>query len=174
MAITGVQRTRGDGRLLGLAPPPLEEKIISPFIGERWNRGGNQSIPHSSSTTLEFGTSNFTTEQGGYAPMFDEDSFRWTVPSGLKGIWHIEGVVRWAGNSTGHRTVEVLHNGSTIYHFRTPLAAAAELSQPVLLYYEFEEGDTFRVDVHQTSGGALNIIGGSEYTFIAAEFRGAA
>jgi hypothetical protein len=170
----GTQRRRGDDRLIGFPTPVPPEKVTPSFIGERWNRGSNQSIPTGNQTTVEFGTTNFTTERGGYAKMYDSDSFRWTIPPGLAGIWHIEGVVRWAGNASGHRTVEVIQNSTTIYHYRTPIAAAAELSQPILMKYEFVEGDTFRVAVTHNVGSDLNIIGGSEYTFLVAEFRGMA
>lgn len=159
--------------LLGL--PQDNRKVLPTFIGERWNRNANQIIATGNVTTVQFGgTPDFTTKRTGYPGIYDDTTYRWTIPAGLSGIWTIAGVVRWDNNSTGHRTVSVLLNGTTIiYSYRMPTSSVTgDLSLPVVLTWPFSEGEYFEVQVNQNSGGNLNLVGGSEYCHVTASFVG--
>lgn len=174
-----VRETRLRSRLLrvedGLLGHPEDRREKLPvYIGERWNRGGNQSINTGTATTVEYGTSDFTVEQAGFPVMYDDASFTWTIPPGLDGVWFLHGVVRWDSDTTGNRNVRILVNGSdAIYNYRSD-AMDVENSLPIICSHLFEAGDYFEIQVTQSSGGALNIIGGTDTVFLIAEYRGTA
>lgn len=143
------------------------------FIGERWNRGANQSINDITWTPIEFGNSDVTADSVGYGKMYD-DASPWgiRIPSGLDGVWLICVGVRWASNSTGTRAIRVRLNAASNIIDHSNLATAGNLSMTASMHYVLAAGDVFTVDVRQSSGGALNVLGGADYTFVSYQFAG--
>jgi hypothetical protein len=182
-----VDSVRGKG--YGLRLPRLENRIspveegvlgrpygiergLPVFIGERWNRGTNQTITTATTTEIQYGSKTFSSERLGYPLLYDSSTYTWTIPASLPGIWQISGLARFDSNATGFRYVRVYLNDATvIYHYQLD-AGDTEQSLPIIVQDYFDEGDTFQVQVRQNSGGDLDLIGSSENVFLSVEYRG--
>lgn len=151
--------------------PPLPQ-----FIGEAWYKSANQVTATGVAEAIAYGTTVFDTDRTNFPPLWDSTLERFTIPPGLGGVWSGTGIMRWAldGTATGNRNVNVLLNGTTtIYAYRAD-ATDAQMSLPIVFTYLFSEGDYFNVQVTQSSGGALDVVGGLENTYFSLSFEGVA
>ena len=175
----GLRKHRQRSRLArvedGMLGKPVDtHRRLPQAIGERWSDTDGQSIPNSTTTSVDFVTADYTTERNGYSVMYNETDFTWTIPPGLSGVWRLTGEVRFAADTRGQRSVIVELNGVTnIHHFRMD-AGDAQLSLPIATEYLFTEGDYFLLRVSQDSTAALVLVDGPEYNQLSAMFVGVA
>lgn len=130
-------------------------------------RNTNQSIPHATVTTVVF--DNTTWSRGGWS----RTSGVYGKNSLLPGFWRVRAQAAFAGNSTGSRFLRVHRNGVMVSEVRTvPRPAGVILFQASTSPLAIVEGDTIEVAVFQDSGGALDLVGGQDHTWVELEFVG--
>lgn len=134
------------------------------FSGALVTRTTNQSLTTATNTLISWTTE--TTDQGGWFP---GSGTTFTVPSGALPsgftyvVVQISVTVPWEGNSTGTRKVEIYKNAAlyALLNVTSPPDAnnfAVTVTAPDISCIP---GDTFAINVSQSSGGALNLLGAS-------------
>jgi hypothetical protein len=133
------------------------------YSGCLLTRTTNQSIPDASTTAITWTAE--TTDQGGW---FTPSSSTITVPSGALPsgyttiVLSIGVIAPWAGNAVGARSVAVYKNGATAGGSSIGAPDAFDMSMVFTIPdIEVVPGDTIVINVAQTSGGALNLLGSS-------------
>lgn len=131
--------------------------LAAGFIGVRALRGTAQSIVTSTWDDVDFTS----------ADTFDTDVFhdtgvnpeRVTIPAGLAGKYLILGFTYWAANATGVRYISITKNGTRQGDY--PLDAVNTVNSPNTQteVMELVAGDYIGLQVHQTSGGNLDVSG---------------
>jgi hypothetical protein len=133
-------------------------------VGARaYQAGSAQSISNATLTAVTFDSERFDTD--GYHSTSSNTS-RFTVPAGMGGKYLLGGVVEFAANATGARSIALRLNGSTYIAFETIQAATAggqETRLSVETVYDLLAGEYVEVYVSQVSGGSLNIGNTSAY-----------
>lgn len=119
----------------------------------------NQSITTATNTKL-----NWDTE------LFDTDTFhdnvtnntRLTVP--VSGKYRIDVNVKWAGNATGSRTVRIQYSngGVNVMDLENSPGNASNYSQAGSAVINMSSSEYVEIEVVQSSGGNLNVLGGAE------------
>lgn len=121
-------------------------------------RTSNQPISSSSNTGVYYSTADVP------------DTSLWTVGSSSPwpftcvraGVWRVTFSVRWDANATGRRGLYVFVNGSQTEEGNDSAPGAAYFyRQQVVIERRFSAGDTVGAQVFQSSGGTLNIVGGT-------------
>ena len=122
------------------------------------------SAQASRSTNLSIATSTFT-DVTLPSEAWDTDSLhstssntdRFTIPTGLDGIYLVHGIITFAVNSTGARTLTVAKNGAgmQVTTFANAGTAAPVLSGARIL--RLVAGDYVSIEAWQDSGGNLNV-----------------
>lgn len=132
--------------------------------GASVSRDTNQSINTGAWTAITLDTANAT-------ELYDTDGIhdlvtnpsRFTVPAGVNKI-EVAANASFAANTTGVRGIRVTKNGavfsSTATNMTNALTAGATTLQVFTGQVDATPGDYFEVEVYQTSGGALNLVGG--------------
>jgi len=114
-----------------------------------------QSVPNNTLTTVVW-----TRAQFGYENLALASNNIYVVPA--DGFYNINAAVVFASNNVGRRTVTINRNNSgaladNIVSQTVDGAAGGDTYVDVKGLYRLKRGDTLRVNVTQTSGGALNI-----------------
>lgn len=84
------------------------------------------------------------------------------IPRGLGGPHRVRGAVQYDTNATGLRGLRIYRNGSPIGMNNQPPVAGDPTSMSVETTWDFNEGDYIELYGEQTSGGALNVLGGND------------
>lgn len=114
-------------------------------------RNGNQSIANGTNTSI---TWTETTDEGGD---FASPTTQYICP--VAGVYEIDYEFQWDGNATGIRIARILINGVVqSENYKTP-GHANDVSQERHVKMKLAITDTIEVQVRQTSGGALNVLG---------------
>jgi hypothetical protein len=142
------------------------------FIGERWNRGTDQTISDATWTTIQYGNNDITAERVGYTQMYDDATNIITIPAGLDGVWLFTFGVRWTSNATGGRSIRINKNNGTILVDHRVAATAGQLSYNGSTHLVLAAGDQIEIQVNQGSGGNLDLLGNDEYTWVSYQFMG--
>jgi hypothetical protein len=87
------------------------------------------------------------------------DSGDITIP--ISGRYQVSGLVTYEPNGTGERTLRITKNGSTRYSVTVPGHASVAGSLQVSTIFGYSAGDVVRFELYQTSGGDLDVYGGS-------------
>ena len=142
------------------------------FTGCSLSKTASQSIPNGTLTTVTWNNE-----------LFDTNSFhdnvtnnsRITIPSGKAGKYLIIANTNWPANTTGYRELRFYKNTNIITYSKCIQPTISEAIMLQLHYIaDAAVGDYFEVKVEQTSGGALNVLGGSTFeTNIQVEYLGA-
>ena len=134
------------------------------YSGCRVVRTTNQSIPDSTYTAISFTAE--TTDQGGWFPTTGTTA---TVPSGALPpgyttlVLQVSVQLYWAGNATGQRVVRILKNGVEFFSWAQGPAGASNFGMGgTATDVTAVPSDTITVEVNQSSGGALNLIGATQ------------
>ena len=79
----------------------------------------------------------------------------------VAGTYRLDGMVVWPGNSTGNRSVQLYHNGSlvngTVATWAAPPGASQFPQSAGPVQVAAAAGDTFQLNVYQSSGSALTM-----------------
>lgn len=144
----------------------LESGSAGGAIGARVNN---------STSTVSAGNTTWTSMTWS-AENFDTDAFhdtgsntsRLTCPAGLAGKYLIVGNIQFAANTTGQRGWRILLNGATVIggDFRNTEASGSVQTRAVVsAIYDLVPGDYVELQGWQSSGGALNMGGSTDYTW---------
>ena len=131
------------------------------FSGCSLYKSANQSISNATFTAVTFDselkdTDNFHSTSS--------NTSRITIPAGKGGLYLITGQASFASNATGLRNAEIRKNGSSYFIFWVAPATNGDWSVgSVSNIIELAATDYIEMFVYQTSGGSLNINGGSTY-----------
>jgi hypothetical protein len=141
----------------------------STFVGVSATKNAAQSINNATDTIVTFPTESYDTD--GFHSTSTNTS-RITIPSGKAGYYAFTGVLHFADNATGIRTMELLKNGTalgTVTRGPNP-QAGLDFFMPFSFVANAAVSDYFEMRVYQNSGGALNCQTG---TVFQASFLGA-
>lgn len=121
-------------------------------------RSTNQSIANNTTTSISWDTSAIRDDVGAFSA---GSPTLVTVPVGYTRV-KITVNLNWASNSTGVRFVIALKNGATVTQPSVIVAAAFEsCATATSPWLTVTAGDTLEIQVRQSSGGNLNLNGGS-------------
>jgi hypothetical protein len=141
------------------------------FVGCSAYKTADQSINNNTQTAITF-----------TAEYYDTDSFhdnssntsRFTIPAGKTGKYLISAVARFAANGTGVRTWTLYKNGSSFIQVASMNAVSAGGSASGITFVgTFTAADYIELFGFQTSGGALNLVSGTDETFFSITYLGA-
>lgn len=122
----------------------------------RVSKSATQSIANSATTSVTFDTEDF--DDGGMHSTTSNTS-RITIPTGGAGTYMVGGMVEFAANATGQRTIYVVLNGTatqaTVTNVTASGTVASRLACATLV--QVVAGDYLELQVNQNSGGALNV-----------------
>lgn len=119
----------------------------------RVRRLGDQPIPNSTNTIATF-TDEIYDDHG-----YWNGSGTFTVPPGLGGLYAIACNAAFDSNATGSRAINILHSGTRVASVFVDTHSAStwrEFNGAQLL---LAEGDTVQMQVFQSSGGSLDLVG---------------
>lgn len=123
----------------------------------------NQSIPDSTVTAIAFANEEIDT-----AGFHDNatNNTRITIPT--TGRYQITAQAQFAANSTGYRYIRVRKNGTTslLYFSEPAISAGIEKTLSATRIVDLVATDYIELIVVQSSGGALNVIAGTDTTFL--------
>jgi hypothetical protein len=143
------------------------------FVGCSVYASANQSINNATNTILNFNSEEFDTD--GFHDTSSNTS-RITIPSGKGGKYLVIGNVAWDSNGTGTRNIDFLLNGIIdIYPGSLEANNAAGFTTQIVfsLIRNYSAGDYIQLRVYQSSGGALNVLNGTNYTRFQVQYLGA-
>lgn len=130
-----------------------------PFSGFQIDRAGagSQSIPNTTNTDVTF-THEILDIGGWWSSGISAAVPAGAIPSGFTVIAvHYIALVRFVSNGTGSRKIIVVQNGSEVNSYALSALSGETTTVPLNGYATCEAGDTFGVQVYQSSGGALNM-----------------
>lgn len=143
-----------------------------------WSTLGATDLPASSRARVYNSVDQSVAHNTDATPTFDTESFdnaswhstvsntgRLTAPSAGAVLLH--GMVRWSGNATGYRQLELVKNGASIVASRKEnVAGTDDFTQEIWLLQDAAAADYWTLQVKQNSGVALNLLtSGGAYTF---------
>jgi hypothetical protein len=125
----------------------------------------SQSITTSTNTILAFNTERYDQASNVADTMHDTVTNNSRLTCRYAGVYHITGMIEWATNTTGERIVELFLNNTTVIA-RNRLAAGSvgSIVQSASRDYSLAVNDFVEVRVFQSSGGALNVTVGANYS----------
>ena len=145
------------------------------FAGVACTTNANQSIGDSAYVVLNFNQEYL--DVGGYHDTATNNS-RLTVPSGKAGYYQAYFNINFAGNATNGaagRRAFIMLNGSVAALVNNQSDVSTTLIKGLTASRTFNlaVGDYLEVAVYQTSGGALNVLGGDAYCTFGMFYLGA-
>lgn len=115
---------------------------------------GSQSISSSANTKVQFDTVEF--DDHGF---WDSGNFRFVIPSGFAGLYSIELIICFAGNSTGSRAANIEQGGERKAGTWQPNNGTSDTRMDVSTDLVLGVGDFIEGVAFQTSGAALDVLG---------------
>lgn len=168
----GIQGVQGNQGIQGV---PGAAAVVDTF--KAWRTSPTQSIPHSTWTALLFDTETLGDDVVGFHSAVLADQSKFTAP--YAGILDMVVQVGWAASATGTRYLRIV-KGTNVDNppdasiLSNPSiqvnAAVIPRHQSILIGHRMVAGDVVSVGVHQTSGGALNVLGGEDSTYARGKF----
>jgi len=147
------------------------QPTTSAYLGASVFNSANQSIANNTVVALTFNSESFDTDS---IHSTATNTSRLTIPTGKSGKYLISGGLYWAGNATGGRSTYVHKNGTRIFYAVQPVNQnTANIGLSWSYVVDATAGDYYEFFVFQDSGGALNILGGSDLTFLQISYLGA-
>lgn len=126
-------------------------------IGARAYNSAALSIPNATDTVLTFNGERYDTDPNGEIHSTASNTSRLTCRTA--GKYLVAASVAFAANATGSRFLRLLVNGSIYIAIVSSHGNSAALDTLLIAaaFYDLAAGDYVEADVHQTSGGALNV-----------------
>ena len=142
----------------------------SSYVGVGVYKSGNQSINNSTDTALTWDTEDFDTDS---FHSTSTNTSRFTIPSGKAGKYLLSGTLWWEANANGLRAIKMYKNGSLIHQTVLLSGTNDGTGTPVSFVFDLAVADYLEVFVRQSSGGALNALGGIQLTRMQLTYLGA-
>lgn len=143
------------------------------FVGCSLTKSANQSLANNTSTAITFDGEKFDTS--GFHDNTTNNS-RITIPSGKGGYYLITGNLKFTSSTGGVRRADLNKNGTLIelYFLQYPNAGSDWTGSSFASIENLAVGDYIELFGQQSSGGALNVVGGGdEATRIQVQYLGA-
>lgn len=143
------------------------------FVGCSLTKSANQSLSNNTSTAITFDGEKFDTS--GFHDNTTNNS-RITIPSGKAGYYLITGSLKFTSSTTGVRRADLNKNGTLIqfYFNQYPNTGSDWTGSSFASIENLAVGDYIELFGQQSSGGALNVVGGGdEATRIQVQYLGA-
>lgn len=123
----------------------------------------NISVANTTNTVLTFDTETY--DSGGMHST-SSNTGRITVPTGGSGWYVITGGAEFAANATGQRDLTIRLNGSLVIGAARATSASGSVATRLMCttQYPLSDGDYVELLAYQTSGGALNVVTGSDWS----------
>ena len=148
----------------------LEEKVerlssmeLVPFnVGCRVSNSANISVAHNTAVKLTFNEEDYDTDS-----MHSTSSNTSRITFNTAGKYLVWGSAQWATTSGGRRQLSIKLNDTSFVaanEFASVADASTNPLQQVMCTYEFSVGDYVELQAVQTSGGAINVVVGGEYS----------
>lgn len=127
---------------------------------------------YQTTTTTSFTTAT-DTAVGFNTELFDTHGFhdnatnnsRLTVPTGQGGLYHIEGTLPFASNTSGYREAVIRKNNVEVLRCRVqPLTSAVACYVPISGYIDLAAGDYIELWGYQNSGSTIASVSGTTWT----------
>lgn len=158
-------------RILDIPDPSLDQEPVTrkyyhdnlpagPYTqGARVYHSVHVSIPHNTWTAAPFNSEDYDTD-GIHDPVTNNS--RLTCKTA--GLYYIVGMTEFWENATGFRSSEITYNGIRIADMMVPnIGAVWTTSFLLLTIYSLNVDDYVELRVYQNSGGALLLLGVSNY-----------
>ena len=120
----------------------------------------NQSINNITWTTLTFDKESFDTNA-----MHDNVTNNSRLVAKVAGYYIIVGVIVYLSNATGLRYIQMRGNGGTFYaapNIQIPAINGDTTTVVSLSFFQLAVNDYLELLAYQSSGGALNVMGGAD------------
>lgn len=154
--------------------PPFQPAVgawvpeVARFHGALAYRTANQSINNATDTAVQFDTGN-ATERWDTDAFHDLSSTTAAFYAPFDGYYDVKAGAAFAGNATGVRDLWIEANADGVQRALVresgPIVASASVLTTSTTVYLFA-GEYVRALVRQSSGGALNLIGSGQATFL--------
>jgi len=138
---------------------PADLDIDSIHPSARVYHNAHQSIPNASLTALAFNSQRFDTDG-----IHDTVTNNSRLTCKTAGKYQITVNLCFETNNTGERRVYLRVNGATYIAGSVANAAATSHHFSVSTLYNMDVNDYVEVLVYQSSGGALNVLAGGDYS----------
>ena len=127
----------------------------------RATRLGVQTIPSGALTLLTFGAERYDR-----AALHDITTNNWRMTAVRSGLYMAVGLIEWAANATGFRSLVLRHNGTTEVgdDTRQAVTGGVVTRQTAMTVMELAAGDYLELLAAQTSGGNLDILAAGNYS----------
>lgn len=112
-------------------------------------------------TSITFNTERFDV---GAMHSTASNQSRIVVPTGEGGKYLIGGSLAFATNATGRRLMRILLNGTTVICQAELPLSSSESGGNLTTIYNLAAADYVELQAYQSSGGALNVIAGTNYS----------
>jgi hypothetical protein len=143
----------------------------SSFVGCSAYKSTTQSIANSTNTILTFDSESFDTSAFHSTSV---NNSRITIPAGKAGKYLVNAIVGFGANGTGIRTVELHKNGSITSNLLQGAPGSASVTYfNGSIISNLAAADYLELSVFQSSGGALNVSGGTDATIFSVTYLGA-
>jgi|1048.fasta_scaffold02908_9 hypothetical protein len=133
------------------------------------NKSADQSLSNATNTSITFDTEVLDTN-GFHSTSTNTD--RITIPSGLDGYYQIYAKADFNVNGTGRRTVFINKNGTFQTEVEITPNSSTYPSAIAVYIMSLAVGDYVTMSAQQTSGGSLNVLGGSSRSLLIAQWIG--
>lgn len=130
----------------------------------------DQAISDTTNTLIEFNGETFNIT--GFHSTTVNPS-RMTIPDGYDGTYRVATLIRWEVDGTGYRTVRLLKNGVAITEAVHDADGTYATVMGISDTQTLEAGDYIEVQVYQTSGGSLDVLLNTAYTYFTIDLIGA-
>lgn len=145
----------------------LEEGILDVSLAPavRVFHNASQSITTATATALAFNSERYDQAGGAASTQHDTVTNNSRLTALYAGVYAISATIEWATNATGERYVGIRYQGTTdIARQRVQASAAIPITLNVSAHYALAVNEYVEVMVFQTSGGALNVTVGGNYS----------
>ncbi len=127
----------------------------------------NQSVADDTDAAIAMAAEVYDTSLGLHDT--GSNNSRITIPSGGSGVYSFIGQATFAVDADGRREVMIYKNGAEVAKMQVPTASVA-FQTTIQVCYQDQSivGDYYELYVHHVAGAALDVIFGSDKTFLAA------
>jgi len=136
---------------------------IAPFLyneGARAYNSATQAIPNNAYTIVALNSERYDTDE-----IHDLVVNNSRLTCKTAGTYAITASIRWAANNAGHRTLRIKVSGTTAIAVSRINSTTDTISMmAVATLWALAVGQYVEIEVHQTSGGALNLDTGAAYS----------
>jgi hypothetical protein len=135
----------------------------STFSGALALRTADGAVSNATFASLSFNTETNGYDTDGYHDTSTNNT-RMTIPTGKSGYFWVWFNVTWEPNATGRRIARIMKNGTTsVFSLEVTPNATGEVGISAGKAFSAVATDYFEIEVYQSSGGNLSVLGSQIY-----------